>query len=356
MSKTYRIGLLGLTHDHVWENIKEAMALPNATLVGAADPNLPLLEKFQQVTGVGAVRTDYEALLDTVEMDGILAFGSNHVNCGLTELAASRGLHVMTEKPMAASLAQADRMLVAASKAGTILMVNWPTAWDPTICHALALAKEGAIGRIWQLKWRGGHAGPKEVGCTPYFYNWLYDGQENGAGVLFDYCGYGASMAIQFIGLPSEVMAIAGRLVKSYIPVDDNAIVALQYHNANAVIETSWSEPISHHPPHDLILYGTGGVMIARELGGVVIYSQAKPDGITYDPPALQAPTRNGPEYFVHCMETGTPPEGMCSAEASRRAQEIMEAALISARSGRRVALPLNDYLFRRHDCGCCGS
>jgi predicted dehydrogenase len=345
MAETLRVGVLGLVHDHVWSQLPHLLEMDDVELVGAADPHESLLARFREQTGVEATCTDYAELLDQDAPDAVLAYGTNRSTADLLEMAAARGMDVMCEKPMASDLAVADRMLVAARKAGVVLMVNWPIAWSPGIQCALELVGHGAIGRPWQMKWRGGHCGPREIGCDEHFCNWLYDPIENGAGALFDYLGYGASLALLFLGRPHQVMAIAGRLVKRDIRVDDNAVVALQYPDANAVIETTWTEPVMHRPPHDLILYGTEGVLVAgRE--GVTVYSAKKADGQTHEPPALQAPRRHGPEYFVHCIRAGEAVEGVCSPESSHAAQEIMEAARLSVLTGRRVALPLVDHLY----------
>lgn len=345
MADKVRVGVLALVHDHVWSQFGHLKEMDDVELIGAADPHEDLLERFRERTGVETTYTDYAEMLEKEDLDAVLVYGTNRSTGDLVELAAEKGLHVMSEKPMASDLDVADRMLVAARKAGTLLMVNWPIAWSAATNHAHRLVRDGAIGRVWQLKWRGGHCGPKELGCDPHFYNWLYDPVENGAGAMFDYLGYGASLARLFIGRPTQVMAIAGRLVKQYIPVDDNAIVALQYHDANAVIETTWTEPVPGRPPHDLILYGTEGVMVSGR-PGVMIYSKDNPDGELHEPPPMEAPWRNGPEYFVHCIRTGGPIEGVCSPENSHDAQEIMEAARLSVLTGERIALPLTDHLY----------
>ncbi len=345
MAERTRIGVLGLVHDHVWSQVSALQDMDDAELVGAADLNEPLLDKFRERTGIETVYTDYAELLDKEDLDAVFAYGTNRSTGDLVELAAGRGLHVMSEKPMASGLDVADRMLVAARKAGVLLMVNWPIAWNPRIQLALKLVQDGAIGRIWQLKWRGGHCGPKELGCDPYFYNWLYDPVENGAGAMFDYLGYGASLARLFIGRPTQVIAIAGRLVKQYIPVDDNAVIALQYHDANAVLEATWTEPVAHKPPHDLILYATEGVLVAGGKG-VTIYTKDDPDGVLHEPEPMQAPCRSGPEYFIHCVRNEEPIRGVCSPENSHDAQEVMEAARLSVLTGQRIDLPLVDHLY----------
>ncbi len=344
MADRIRIGVLGLVHDHIWDNLNHLPALEDVQLVAAADLNKPLLEQFSSRTECEKTYTDFEEMLDKEDLDAAFVYGTNRTTADLVDLAAEKRLHVMCEKPMASSLDVADRMLTAARRAGVLLMINWPIAWSPGVCHAYDLVCEGAIGRVWQLKWRGGHCGPKELGCSEYFYEWLYDPIENGGGALFDYLGYGASLARLFIGVPARVTAIAGRLVKDYIPVDDNAIVALEYQDANAVIECTWTEPVPGRPPHDVILYGTEGVMLASGKS-VRIYKRGEDDQ-EIEPPALKAPRRNGPEYFVHCIRNGQPIEGICSPENAHDAQEIMEAARLSVLTGRHISLPLVDHLY----------
>lgn len=345
MADVLRIGVLGLVHDHAWGNMRHAQETDGIELVGAADPNEPLLEQFREQTGLSAAYLDYEELLDNHELDAVMAYGTNLSTGDLVEMAAERGLHVLTEKPMASDLSVADKMLVDARRAGVVLMVNWPIAWSAGINHALRMVRDGAIGRVWQLKWRGGHCGPKELGCSPYFYEWLYDPIENGAGALFDYLGYGASLARIFIGQPTRVTAIAGRLVKQDIAVDDNAIVALEYHDANAVIEATWTEPVMHKPPHDVILYGTEGVIVA---GGkqVSLYTKTNGDGEVQEAPPMEAPRRSSIEYFAHCIRTGEPVEGVCSPENSRDAQEVMEAARLSILMEQHIGLPIVQHLY----------
>jgi predicted dehydrogenase len=345
MADKVRVGVLGLVHDHVWSMLKQLQKVEGAELVGAADPHEVLLDRFRERTGVEKTYEEYDRLLDGEELDAVLVYGTNRGRGDLVEMAAQRGLHAMSEKPMASDLAVADRMLVAARKAEVQLMINWPIAWHPAILLALDLVRKGDVGRLWQMKWRGGHCGPKEFGCDPHFYEWLYDPVENGGGALVDYLGYGANLARLFIGRPTGVIAIAGRLVKQYIPVDDNAVVALEYHDANAVIETTWTEPIPYRPPHDLILYGTEAVLIAGR-SSVTRYSKDEPDGRVIEAAPLEAPRRNGPEFFIHSVRTGERIEGPCSPEVSHDAQEVVEAAKLSILTGQKVTLPMVDHLY----------
>ena len=124
----------------------------------------------------------YDELLEREDLDIVSCTTENARHAEVVEAAAARGLHVLVEKPMAASLAQAERMVAAASFAGVKLFLNWPSSWQPPLQHAIKLAREGFIGQVYEARYRGGHTGPRDLGCSPYFYSWLYDAELNGGG------------------------------------------------------------------------------------------------------------------------------------------------------------------------------
>jgi len=111
----FRIGLIGLVHDHAWWYFERIADVPDAAITCAADANPPLLAKLQGVLGLEdrALYSDPKVMLEREKLDAVLIFAENIRHAELTELAASRGLHVMIEKPMAASRAGAERIVAA---------------------------------------------------------------------------------------------------------------------------------------------------------------------------------------------------------------------------------------------------
>jgi len=345
MADALKVAVLGLAHDHVWSNVRELGELEGATLVAGADGNADLRNQFVEMTGCKAVYDDFTELLDKESPDAVFAFTPTAHHANVVELCAPRGIHVLVEKPMAATLEQADRMLVAARKSGITLMINWPTAWNRGLRTAYRLVQEGAIGQLWQLLWRGGHCGPDELGCSEHFCDFLFDKHLNGAGAFNDYGGYGSSMCALFLGRPNQVVGMAGRLLKTHLPVDDNGMMMLRYPNAMCRLEMTWTEAVPHQPPHDVMLYGTEGTITAgREL---MLYTKDNKEGETVALDALPQGEKNGPEHFVNCILSGDAPSFVTGADLSRDAQEIMEAGLISATNGIAVSLPIEDHLFR---------
>jgi len=340
MADKLRVGVLGLTHDHVWKELRDLATCDAGVLVAAADPN-PALREHIRSFGCEQVFDDYSNMLDAVELDAVYVFSDNLRGAELTEMAAARGLHVMVEKPMAATYADAARMRGAAYTAGVQLMINWPIMWWPTVQHALNLIAAGRIGSVWQVNYRAAHAGPRELGCSPFFCEWLYDPRRNGAGALMDYCCYGAALTCALLGLPSRVTALTGRLWKPDLLAEDNAVIVMQHARAISTATASWTQ-IGDMTSYEPMIYGSEGTIHIREHGRELwLADREHRDGIRLDVPEPPVGMRNSAEYFLGHIRSGEPITGLCSAEVGVMAQEVLEAAIISAAEGRVVSLPL---------------
>jgi predicted dehydrogenase len=336
MADSFRVGVAGLIHDHIWGMLRWWRELDGAELVAAADANPPLLERIRNEFGVQALYHSYAEMFERENLDIVTVAMDNASTAAVVEAAAAAGVHVMSEKPMAATLELADRMIEACRRAKVELMINWPTAWSPSIQTVDRLVREGAIGQIHKVKYLAAHQGPKEIGCTPYFYNWLYDPELNGAGALMDYCCYGSDMAAHWLGRPYSVVGIMGTLVKEDFPVDDNAIILMKYPHAFGIAEASWTQQAPDGSANPSVYGSTGTLSVVGNRVRLARLNR-EPELIEADQPSPGR--RNGAEYLVSCLRSGTPVEGMCSAETSRTAQEILQRGLESAQQGREMVL-----------------
>ena len=335
--KKLEVGVLGLVHDHLWSNLRILGSMENAEVTCAADPNRPLLEQVKRM-GVRKTYKRYEDLLSKEDLDAVLVYTENGRAAHVTEAAAERGLHVMTEKPMAATLEQAQRMHRVAEKNGIRLMVNFPTTWSPAIRHAGQLAKEGAIGHIYQVWRRTGHKGPKEIGCSPYFYRWLYDEKLNGAGAYMDFCCYGVNICRWILGTAEKATALEGTYVRDYLKVDDNAVLLLGYKKAMGVLEGTWSQIGEGGPvQYQCILRGSEGTIAVSQ--DVQVYSEKNEGWKKIDPPPLEEGRQNGPQHFIRCILKDEAFEDTVSAKFNVDVQAMLEAGLVSMRENRTVPI-----------------
>jgi predicted dehydrogenase len=247
---------------------------------------------------------------------------------------------------MSADLAGAARLHRAVRLAQVQLLVNWPFYWWPALQHAIQLTAEGRIGEVFQVNYRAAHAGPREAGCSPYFFEWLYDPDLNGAGALIDYCSYGAALTCLLLGLPSRVSAISGRLRKDDLLAEDNAVLVMQHARAISTSTASWTQ-IGHLTSYVPMIYGTDGTIVIQD-GSLWLATREHADGIRIEVPEPPAYRQSSSAYFLHHIISGEPISGLCSSDNSFAAQHVLEAALISSGTQASVSLPLPAFHLHR--------
>ena len=358
MSKTYRLGVIGFAHSHVMGMIARFNALPNVEWVACADtvPAVaPLSAKqdtrqanvvwFTKETGCSKVYACYHEMLEEEAFDIIIFCPPNAQHGEVAEAIAAKGIHMVTEKPMDASLSGALRMVRAANANGVKAMVNWPTTWFPAIRAMKTLIDDGVIGDVWEVKWRNGPSmGPLSYNKGDQVLTDAEKGSEwwhqsaPGGGALLDYCCYGACLSRWFIGEPAQsAIAIKANINSHYGDGDDNALIAVRFPKAIAVLEGTWTTWHSG-VPHGPIVYGTKGTMVATT-DGIKVYTTrsyeiGEPDQVV-EGDALPDGRSNLAEEFIHHIETGEPLHTTLDPLFNLEAMAILDAGIRSAASGK---------------------
>src|SRR5437762_1403161 len=200
-----------------------------------------------------------------------------------------------------------------------------------------ARVKDGQVGAVQKIIVQYGHAGPKEIGVSEYFADWLYDPVKNGGGAIMDFGCYGAEWALWLKGRPKGVQAIAQKLkVSQHNKVDDDATILLEYPDATVIVEASWDWP---HSMGQVQVFGPKGSLLATH--DALFYRSTEDrgkSGLEGEPVALsgaQAATNNPVAYFVDCIRHDKPIEEPLSAQLNVQVLEILDAARESVRTGR---------------------
>jgi predicted dehydrogenase len=326
-----RIGLLGLDHDHVWTVAPELLANTDAQILVASDPDPELRAKAERTLGVRTL-SDSQALLEVESLDAVCICTDNRQGTELAIEAADRGLAVMIEKPMARNTVEAERMIDAANRNGTRLMINWPFAWWPNLQHAMRLVlEENAIGRLLRVCYRASHEGIVAMGHSRQFAAWAEDAERAGGGALVDYCCYGAVLARVLLGKPEAVSGLAGNFARDDIAVEDNAVILMKYPRAMAVAEASWTQhgKLDAYTP---VLQGEkGGLRIGpRAAGGLVRADLENPAGVPVEVPAAPTHMTNATAHFLWALKNDQPFTPLCQPGICRDATAILDAGLAS--------------------------
>ncbi len=334
-----RFGIIGLSHDHVWDVLPELRANENAELVAVTSLQTPLLARAKKEYDISGY-TDSQEMAASEQLDAVLVYGNNRNGAEEALKALDRGWHVLIEKPLAADLEGAKNLLQKADSTGKRLMVNWPITWWPQVQQAIAIAQSGEIGEIWQVRYRAAHQVPKEMGASEYFCDWLYDPNRNGGGALLDYCCYGAVLSRVLLGRPHSVTAVAGQLLKIDLDAEDNAVLLMQYPKGISIAEASWTQ-IDKMTSYRTLIYGSEGTLLAEpEKGRLLLATEKQPGGEEIEIREPEEHMKGPIAHFLHGIESEQSFHPLCRAGHGCDVQEILELGMEAAATGQRVALP----------------
>ncbi|OOG76763.1 Gfo/Idh/MocA family protein [Algoriphagus sp. A40] len=341
-----KIGVAGLHHGHVgW--VLEANQRPDFEIVGIAEPNRELAERYAKQHGISMdiVFDTVEEMVEKTKPEAVTGFGATFHHLEIVRVCAPKGIHVMVEKPLAVSLEHATEMAALAEKHQIHLLTNYETSWYSSNEKANELLHSGQIGEVRKIVVRDGHRGPKQIGVGPEFLEWLTDPNLNGAGALMDFGCYGANLSTWLLdGLrPISVTAITQQLNPSDNPkVDDEATIILAYPNSQTIIEASWNWPIGRK---DMEVYGQTGAIFADDGSHLRVRMAEGYSG--FEEEKMDLPERKAPFddpfsvlFAVVRGELQLEAFDPYSLENNLLVMEILQAAKESAASGKIVFLP----------------
>ena len=334
-----RIAIVGLVHSHAWGHLRNMARSSLVELAAIAEPIADLREVASREAPGVELYDDYRRMLTEKKPQAVWAFVENDRHLEITKECAARGIHVIFEKPMSATVAEARQMLSLAQKHKIKLMVNYQMAWWPTNYTAYSTAGSGALGRVWRVRTIIGHGGPAPSNPNDkrgqHFWAWLND-EKRGGGALMDFTCYGGVWLRWYLGKPKTVYAVTTRTRPDVYKTNTNATVLATFdNNGIGLIEGSWDLPRGFQ---DLEVFGNrGSLHMDRQKVETVVGRERKE--VPTEP--LGDDRRDPITYFVSRVRGDQPIEGMVSPEFNVDVMEIVEAARRSAASGRPVSLPL---------------
>lgn len=337
--------LLRQVHDHPGAEIAGICDADPARMAGAiAAFAIPPERVFTDVAACMAVKPDLAVLCPAT---------ADHAAC--VEQVAPFGAHVMVEKPFAASLADADRMIAACAAAGVRLAINWPLAWYASHNTAKRLIDAGTIGPVCEVHFYDGNRGPlwhlaDKVAVTPEEVarqkpeSWWYKAAAGG-GSLLDYLGYGATLGTWFLNGEAPTHVTSTTWGAPGLEVDEHSITVLRYARGLSRMETRWgtfTDPwvTQPQPKCGFVVVGTDGTITSWDYDAHVTV-QTRDDPVAHDIPAdpVAAPDRGAIEHVLHAFSTGGALRGPLDPAIARIGQRIVDTAFAAAREGRTLPL-----------------
>lgn len=264
--KPVMLGVVGLSHSHVHQLLNR-QKFGDIEIVGIAEPNRDLAERYSKQYGfpLSIVYPTIEEMLNAAKPEAVAAFNMISQHIDVVEYCAPRGIHVMVEKPLATTAADAEKMVSLAKKYNIQLITNFETTWYGSNAETYKIIHtENKIGDIRKIVFHTGHRGPVEIGCNPEFLEWLTDPVMNGGGALTDFGCYGANISTWLMKgeTPLTVSCVTQQIKPDIYPrVDDEATIILTYPKAQVIIQASWNWPYNRK---DMEVYGKSGYVFCK--------------------------------------------------------------------------------------------
>ena len=142
-----RIGILSLAHHHGEAYVSSLRQMDGVELVGVADDD-PMRGQTVAAHNNLLYYHTFEDLLEA-RPDGVIICTENNRHRPLVEMAASRGIHVLCEKPLATTLEDARAIVDACEKAGVLLMTAFPMRFSTPLLEIKTRLDRGDFGDVY---------------------------------------------------------------------------------------------------------------------------------------------------------------------------------------------------------------
>lgn len=246
-----RIGIIGAAGKIGQMRVETVRANPATELAAVMDL---AADKAAAVAGGAPVFTELERFLDT-PMDAVIISTPSHVREPLCLAAFGRGLHVLSEKPLAQNLAAARRIVDAARAARRHLGGGFNMRYYPAFAYVKDVVASGRIGEVDHIRVYGGHGG-----LANFTHDWEYKAEFSGGGALWDVGIHMTDMARHLLGEITEVYGVASNRVWKVEGSEDNAMAILKSPTGvSAIYQATWGDWKGYRSAVEV--YGTHGMV-----------------------------------------------------------------------------------------------
>jgi predicted dehydrogenase len=333
-----KVGVAGLNHDHAY-GLMNQHKKGEVVILGIAEPDEQLVRRYKQRYQLpdSIFYATVTEMLQHIKPDAVLAYNAIADHLEVIEACAPKGIAVMVEKPLATTVEQATRIAALAAQYHIQVLTNYETTWYPSNQQLYRLVNnEKAVGAISKMVVHMGHQGPVEIGCSKDFLKWLTDPIKNGGGAVMDFGCYGANLMTWLMGgKPISVTAVTRKIKPAIYPnVDDDATILLEYANgATGIIEASWNWPFGIK---DWEVFGTKAYLHALNGTSLQQRDTAGYYNVTVQPPAYTSNLAYLADVLRGIIK---PVDDLSSLQNNLIVVQILEAAKLSAKEGRKVVL-----------------
>jgi predicted dehydrogenase len=337
-----RIGIIGAgmiahrSHAEAFQQVLEA------EVVAVADVDEARVRAFAEKFEIPQIFTRYEELLARSDIDAVSVALPVFLHAPATVAALQAGKHVLCEKPMARTGAEAKAMVDAAQQSGRKLAVYWRNRFGARAIKAKQLIDSGELGKVYYvrtigLRWRGR---PGFDARMTSFGRWFGSKEQAGGGALMDIGGYNLDLVLGLLGFPRVLSASAltwraidrERADRQGHDVEDLAVGLIRLEGGAAIsIESSFAGNIDE--PNGTWLFGTRAGL---RLEPLTLYRERDGEKKVQDVDVADVTPLSATREFVKAILDDRP-IATCSGEEALAVTRLQELLYRSAEEGREL-------------------
>jgi predicted dehydrogenase len=275
--------------------------------------------------GSGTVVDRWEDAVVRDDVDAVVVATPNARHRDVAVAAATAGKHVLTDKPMARTAAEADEMIAAADNHGVVLVPFQNTRFMAPFVAAHDVVAAGRVGDVTGVRAAFGHGGPQDWAPNA---TWFFDKDSAGGGCLIDLGVHVIDLVRYVTG--DDIVEVGALLngVAGDVETDAQLLIRLRQ-GAIGSVQASWlSRP---GPDHQLTIIGTDGTLhLDSRTALTLIPTDGKREHVE-----LPEHTNSPLDEFLAAVRGEHAPS--VTAADGRAAVAVVEAAYKSARDGTTV-------------------
>lgn len=248
-----KIGIVSVAHPHVHSYARALHRIEGVELAGVAHPVAEEGGAFAAQYDTNYY-SDYEELLDT-DIDAVIVTSENVMHRDHVVRAARKGKHILCEKPLATTLADAEQMIQLCKEANVLLQTAFPVRFNTPVMQGKKMIERGELGELIAVKATNRGRNPQ---------GWFVDISLSGGGAVMDHTVHVVDVLRWY--MQAEVVEVYAEIGASLSEgeIDDSGVLTMTFDNGVfATLDCSWSRNPSYPTWGDvtLELIGTKGTL-----------------------------------------------------------------------------------------------
>ena len=309
------------------------LASDAALVTGIADIDPKNAKRSARRAAGARIFSDYHEMIASGLVDAVDICLPHHLHEDAIVAAAAAGKHVLCEKPLCLTVAEAEAVRQAVASSGITLMCAHNQLFLPAVARAREIIKVGGLGKVYEARTTDSFSNPLD----PATIGWRADRATSGGGELIDTGYHPTYLLLHLIdSQPVEVAAMLSQHRLHFLEGEDSAQVLVRFEDGSVgAIMTSWA----YDPPGTTEKFSVVGEDGSLWSDGSTLHHQPRDGDIVTEQFAEAEPHTIALEVidFIECLREGRRPintevEGIAVLK-------VILAAYASAEQKRIVAL-----------------